>query len=70
MLNVQIGNLRVIEGFNRLRSIIRRLGTSFLIMSRLEYDAEEMARQLDHSWIIREQRVSPGFAQATLVGTL
>jgi hypothetical protein len=38
--NVKMADLRVIEGFNWLRSIIRRLGTSFLVMSRLEYNAE------------------------------
>jgi hypothetical protein len=40
MFNVKMADLRVIEGFNRLRNIIRRLGTSFLVMSRLEYNAE------------------------------
>jgi hypothetical protein len=39
MFNVQIGDLRVIESYNWLRSIMGRLGTSFLVMSRLEYNA-------------------------------
>lgn len=40
MFNVQIGDSRVIEGYNWLRSIIGRLSASFLVMSRLEYNAE------------------------------
>jgi len=47
MFNVQIGDLRVIESYNWLRSIMGRIGTSSLVMSRLEYNALEMARQLD-----------------------
>jgi hypothetical protein len=59
MFNVQIGNLRVIEGFNRLRSIIRRLGTSFLVMPRLEYNAEGNGTAIGSFWIISEQRFHP-----------
>jgi|GEM_PF-1673414 len=70
MFNVQIGDLRVIEGFNWLRSIIRRLGTSFLVMPRLEYNAEGNGTAIGSFWIISEHRLSPGFARATLVGTL
>jgi hypothetical protein len=33
MFNVQIGDLRVIEGFNQLRGIIGQLNASFLVMS-------------------------------------
>jgi hypothetical protein len=48
MFNVQIGDLRVIEGFKSIRNIIRRLGTLSLVMGRLESKLKEMARQLDH----------------------
>lgn len=48
IFNVQIGNLRVIKGLTYLRNIIRRLGTLSLVMSRLESNLKEMARQLDH----------------------
>ncbi|MGO8803571.1 hypothetical protein [Candidatus Binatus sp.] len=40
IFNVQIGDLRVIESYNWLRSIMGRLDASFLIMSRLEDRAE------------------------------
>jgi len=39
MFNVQIGDLRVIESYNWLRSIMGRVGTSSLVMSRFEYNA-------------------------------
>lgn len=39
MFNVQIGDLRVIESYNWLGSIIGRLDTSSFVMSRLEYTA-------------------------------
>jgi|HubBroStandDraft_6_1064221.scaffolds.fasta_scaffold401579_3 hypothetical protein len=48
MFYVQIGDLRLIEGFSHFRDIIPHLGTMSLVMPRREFSPGEMARHLDH----------------------
>jgi hypothetical protein len=65
--NIQIGNLRAIEGLTYLRNTIRRLGTLSLVLSRLESKLKEMARQLDHVFIRDFTRLVGGTCKGTVM---
>jgi len=55
MFYVQIGDLRLIEGFSHLRDIIPHLGTMSLVMPRREFSPEKW----HGNWIISLPEIHP-----------